>query len=341
MKRGSLLMSIIVCGGILLSKNVIADQVTTKSVGETHLQLCLEYYNKGEYEKALNDCNQAIRFQAGAFAYYLRGRIYNDLNKLDNALTDYTEAINVLSKDQEQRQNFLTNILNRIIKEKNDMQVTGDIYLSRANLYYDRQEYSNAIADYTESIGIHPEYVNDFGCLPQYLYRGKSYFFMKEYTKAITDYTTALEILSSKSGGEQKDFMKNFCHSEFYFGRGLAYSANKEYDKAIAEYAELIKNGGLHSNLATNELAWLLATCQDEQYRNGEAAVELAKIIVEREPKNAAWRNTLAAAYAEVGSFDEAIQTQEEAMKLLEKDDPAYVEHLNAYKAHHAWRDIQ
>jgi tetratricopeptide (TPR) repeat protein len=66
-----------------------------------------------------------------------------------------------------------------------------------------------------------------------------------------------------------------------------------------------------------NPLAWLLATCPDAALRNGPEAVQLAEhacaVTSRRDPT---CLNTLAAAYAEVGRFPEAINAAQEALAL-------------------------
>jgi hypothetical protein len=53
----------------------------------------------------------------------------------------------------------------------------------------------------------------------------------------------------------------------------------------------------------------------------------------------------VAAAYAEVGKFEDAITTQEEVIDLLKKEDKPknlidqFVERLKSYKAHKPWRE--
>jgi Flp pilus assembly protein TadD len=66
-------------------------------------------------------------------------------------------------------------------------------------------------------------------------------------------------------------------------------------------------------------LAWLLATHHDAALRNGEEAVRLASRAAELEPGNPNVMNTLAAAYAEAGRFDEAVTVAEAAVKLAER----------------------
>jgi Flp pilus assembly protein TadD len=68
---------------------------------------------------------------------------------------------------------------------------------------------------------------------------------------------------------------------------------------------------------ALNLLAWLLATSPDAALRNGPEAVQLAEhgcvVTGRRDPM---LLDTLAAAYAEVGRFPEAISAAQEALAL-------------------------
>jgi Flp pilus assembly protein TadD len=65
---------------------------------------------------------------------------------------------------------------------------------------------------------------------------------------------------------------------------------------------------------ATNHLARLLATCPDDGVRNGARAVALAEPACRLTGgRNAGLLDTLAAAYAEAGQFDEAVATAEQA----------------------------
>ena len=72
---------------------------------------------------------------------------------------------------------------------------------------------------------------------------------------------------------------------------------------------------------ALNNLAWILATHPEGQFRNGAEAVQLAQRACDR----AAWKQTtfvgtLAAAYAEAGQFDQAVATAGKACALAEQN---------------------
>ena len=116
--------------------------------------------------------------------------------------------------------------------------------------------------------------------------------------------------------------------------------------KAIADVQKAIELNPNNAH-AHEALAWMLATCPEENFRDGERAVDLAVRALEltngAEDKYE-YLNTLAAAYAEAGSFEDAIRTQESALTLLrekgkEKEILSYTERLQFYKMHRPWRD--
>jgi tetratricopeptide (TPR) repeat protein len=68
---------------------------------------------------------------------------------------------------------------------------------------------------------------------------------------------------------------------------------------------------------ALTNLAWLLATSQDELLRNGRKAVALASQADQLVGgTNALVLRTLAAAYAETGEFEKAIRTAQSATEI-------------------------
>ncbi len=91
-----------------------------------------------------------------------------------------------------------------------------------------------------------------------------------------------------------------------------------------------------------NELAWLLATCPDDKYRDAKRSVELATKACEL----TGWRqwnnlDTLAAAYAETGNFTEAVKWQEKALELVPgQRKPEIAHRLELYKSGTPYRNI-
>jgi len=84
------------------------------------------------------------------------------------------------------------------------------------------------------------------------------------------------------------------------------------YAQGVAEYE---RSWGLGNVDALNKLAWHFATCKDVKQHNGKRAVELALKLTKLKPI-ANNLDTLAAAYARNGQFEEAVSTQVRALSL-------------------------
>ena len=90
-----------------------------------------------------------------------------------------------------------------------------------------------------------------------------------------------------------------------------------------------------------NNLAWILATTDDPQYRNGKEAVQLAeKVSKASEYQDAGYLDTLAAAYAQAGRFAEAVHWQTRAIELVAAPlKPDYQSRLEVYQRRKPYRD--
>ncbi len=123
----------------------------------------------------------------------------------------------------------------------------------------------------------------------------------REHDRAIRDYDQAIRLSSD--------------YAFAFNNRGNAYKTMGEYDRAITDYDQAIR---LKPDYAGpyNIKAWLLATVRDASVRNGEEAVRLAQEAV-RLSDDPNYRDTLAAAYAEAGQFDDAVAEQERAIEML------------------------
>jgi tetratricopeptide (TPR) repeat protein len=95
----------------------------------------------------------------------------------------------------------------------------------------------------------------------------------------------------------------------------VAMAQNNDAAGAIEQYDRVLEiEPDFVPSLAG--LAWLRATHPDDTFRNGAEAVALAKRSAEQEPNNPNVLNTLAAALAEVGRFDEAANTARKAIEI-------------------------
>lgn len=89
--------------------------------------------------------------------------------------------------------------------------------------------------------------------------------------------------------------------------------------QAIEQYREALKINPKEI-IAANNLAWILATCRDQKLRDGQQALKLAKFACDATKNaNPGFLDTLAAAYAEVGQYEEAVRTLKHANAIAEK----------------------
>ena len=90
----------------------------------------------------------------------------------------------------------------------------------------------------------------------------------------------------------------------------------RKFREAIAHYETALEIEP-HSMSTLNNCAWALSTCPDASLRNGARAIELAKKADQLAAgKNPIFLRTLAAAYAENGRFNDAIETAERTLQL-------------------------
>ena len=86
--------------------------------------------------------------------------------------------------------------------------------------------------------------------------------------------------------------------------------------------------------------AWVRSTCPVDKLRNGQQAVEAAlKSVANNGDSVPFWLDTLAAAYAETGDFEKAVQTQTKVVDMTNHAD-RYVRRLELYKAGKPYRDV-
>jgi tetratricopeptide (TPR) repeat protein len=125
---------------------------------------------------------------------------------------------------------------------------------------------------------------------------------------------------------------------ELHYRLAAALAATGRFREAIEQYEKAIGLRGGHLE-AKRDLAWLLATCPDEELRDGAKAAWHAKVLCEASGyRNHAYLDTLAAAYAAMGKHDQAAETAQKALELARAegaDEAAreYRKRLELYRA--------
>ena len=203
----------------------------------------------------------------------------------------------------------------------------AEAYDNRASAWCNKNEYDKAIADDNQALTLNPNLAN------AYSNRGSVWHGKGEYDKAIADFNQALAINPN---------VKNS-----YRNRADAWEKKGQHDKAVADYNQALSVNP-NDDAAYNSLAWLYATCPDEKYRNGKKAFEYAyKAFQLSEGKNWAYVDTLAAAYAETGDFEQAKEWEAKAIALAatdksasDKDRQDLLSYLELYKQGKPCRDV-
>jgi tetratricopeptide (TPR) repeat protein len=129
--------------------------------------------------------------------------------------------------------------------------------------------------------------------------------------------------------------------------RGDILLALGRHADAINDYEETIKNipedeDDLSEVL--NNLSWVLSTSPEDSVRNGDRALETGLKACElTEYKKSHILSTLAAAYAELGQFDKAVEWSSKAVELGAKEEAEQLdqlkEELKSYQDKKPWRE--
>lgn len=195
----------------------------------------------------------------------------------------------------------------------------ANAYFNRAEIYYKQGRYDQAAEDYSKVIELRG------GDAAAHTGRGHCRFRQGKHRQALADYIRAVELAPS-------DPARLLDRADAYTVVGLDERAADDYRNAL----RLAPNSGRGYQGA----AWMMATSTDPRFQNSAMALRAARKAIELDgEKDFRYLDTLAAAQAAAGQFDEAQKSIAKALKLAP---PAAREELNRrldlYKANRPFR---
>jgi len=225
--------------------------------------------------------------------------------KTDAAIRHYSEALRIWPEFVEARFNLgvllreddrLNEAIDHFFRVLRFKPNFAEAHCEIGNTLGEQGRLPEAVRHYLEAISIKPDYAmayNNLGVILAHQEKNKA---------AISHFYEAIRIDSG--------YVRAYCNL------GKVFANQGRIEEAILNYRKAL-------NLSTDMtqvlycLSWILATYEDNKYRNGEEAVKLAeKLCRITQYEQPLALDALAAAYAESGRFDDAVLTAKKALKL-------------------------
>jgi protein O-mannosyl-transferase len=270
-----------------------------------HYNLGIALRDRGETDKAIAHYGEAIALRPDyAEAHYNLARLLVARGDLDDAIVHYQKVLLINPADAEAHNNLgaalfeagqsdeaIAHYEKALAARPQYAEASinlGDAFLAKGDL-------DGAITHYLSGLSFSPDHFEaQYNLANALLQKG-------QVEDAIVHYHKVLELLPQSAD----------AHTNL----GSALLRQGQSAEAIAEYRKALAVAP--DNLAAqSNLAWLLATSSDPSLRNGPEAVSIAERLDRLTGGNRPLvLRILAAAYAEAGRFNEAVEAAERALQ--------------------------
>ncbi len=183
-------------------------------------------------------------------------------------------------------------------------------YFDRAEAYYQAGQFEKAIADYNFVLKL------DSGDLQALTGRGHCYHAMADYQQAFADYDSVVGL-----SGNRPMSLVNRAEANQMLGR---------WQDAYDDYMTSINLKP--TGAALQKLAWMLATCPDEEFLRPQEASQFWKRAMDITGETPRALETQAAAESANGNFEKAKELQQRAKTIAKSNDKLMQARLAKYK---------
>ncbi len=285
---------------------------------------------RGNLDAALADHDKAIELSPSGAAYSNRGQLQAARKDYPAALADFNKALEfnpddpfafrgrghtyeMLKKPDEALADYA---------KANELVPDAWAHTSAGRVLATKKEWAKATEQYDAAVKLNPKHA------PAYIMRATARFETKDDKAGMADLDEAVKLLPN-------DPQVYLSRASAAGRRGLYADADKDLKEALRLNP---KNAG-----ALNLKAWHAATSPEAEHRDGEKAIDAAMKACEiTKWKSAGYLDTLAAAYAEAGKWDDAVKWQKKALEdveLLENDGAEAKARLKLYEEKKPFRD--
>lgn len=309
--------------GPVSAERVHAQKLATEASSLGDLNDLIEFCSSTKHPQELKDIS--------AWAYNRRGEYHSAAGDEHQAYDDYQRAI---------------------LTDADCWQALHNRGVTLAS--YGRR--TDALADFTRAINANPQLSTGYRNRAELLVSiGKYYEAIADFSRAIQSDPNDAELYSGRALARQqlgqtegavRDYNRSLAlrpgNAAAFAGRGALYAELGFHEQALTDFSAALQSDPL-CEPAYRSLAWLLATCHDARFRDGEKAVEAARRMLRLgDSQNPVTLDTAAAAYAAVGQYQEAVRYQQQAIALAQPASRAkFSERLTLYRQSKPFRSSE